>query len=426
MQPLKVEIRLPEQIEAEIAWAWDLFCSHWGIPCTITDGEGALLISKEESADIRISDRFDTLWSEKRLNNREVFPEEALLRCEDGTPDRLGTAFYMVNSCQEWGAGKEERDSLGRFLFSASYQYRLNVVERDLVSELFDELYKELGHFLGKDMPEKPASRAFLTHDMDRIERGNMREASWKLKKGKFREAIASLWKCLMKVYEWENVEGILELHEAKGMKSSFFWITEKGKDPDGIRNADHDLQKPHYRELLKKVRERGFSNGLHKSTFDSGFEEEWKKLEHATRINRNHYLKFQLPEHYELLEDAGLRLDSSLGFREAIGFRNSYGRPFHPFDRRTGKKMQLLEVPLQLMDVTLFKGHEDPIKKAERFIEEHPKGIVLTLLWHNHHLTEGRFKGEKENYEKLLDILMAHEISSVAPNELIEGKALC
>lgn len=417
-------IRLPEPIRPEIAWAWDLFCSHWGIPYMLTEEGPELLISNEEHADIRVSDRFERIWREKQLKNREVFPEEPLLRCEDGTPDFLGTAFYMVNSLQEWGAGEKEVDSHGRFLFEASYQHRFDVVEEDLVTGLFEELLGSCRKKLGDPELHAPETSVFLTHDIDRIRKGNLREAAWKLKKGKWLGALRSLWKRARGFHEWENIEAMLKLHKDKGMKSSFFWVTERGTAPDGIRNADYDVGDPRYLRSMKKVKEAGFCNGLHKSSFQKGFEEEFQKLDHAERINRNHYLKFQLPHHYQALEEDGFLLDTSLGFREAIGFRNSYGRPFHPYDPKRRCKMRLLEVPLHIMDVTLVGHYREPFRRAVEFIQNCPSGTLITILWHNNHLTDGRFRDRKRLYEKLLEWFRTNGTPGITPDRILERAA--
>lgn len=421
MEPLRVQIELPDSIRPEIRWAWDLFCTHCGIDHRIVETQGDLRISQGEEAQVRVSEAFERILNSGEFEHRQVFPEEPVLRNPDGSPDVLGTAFYMVNSLQEWDARPEEQDAHGRFLFTASYQYRFGVVERDLVGELFDELREKLEPVLGK-APPKPPSRVFLTHDIDRITRGNLREAMASLKKGKASNALSFFWKHLRGNHTWDNIEDILELHGGMGFQSCFFWLTEKGKGPEGIANADYDVRAPRYQQAMEQVKAKGFSNGLHKSTFSSSFQEEFQKLTAAERVNRNHYLRFRLPAHYRELEDAGFLLDSSLGFREAIGFRNSYGRPFHPFDPDERIAMNLVEVPLHIMDVTLTQNYSDPLGKGKAFLEAHAKGELLTILWHNNLLTDGRFAREKETYVELLKNLAANGILACSPKELTRG----
>jgi hypothetical protein len=421
MPPLKVKIDTPESIRAEIGWAWDLFCTHWGIDHILSETDPDLRIGMEEAMDVKVSERFEEILRNERFDPKEVFHEEPLLRCRDGTPDVLGTAFYMVNSLQEWQAGTEDKDEHGRFRYSASYQARFDVVERDLVSELFDALLERLqahGGSLGED---RPPTRLFLTHDIDRITRGNLREASDQLKRTRILGATRSLFRWMLGDHEWANIEGIMELHERFGFKSSFFWLTEKGVAPDGIRNADYDVQSPSYRDLLEKVARNGFSNGLHKSSFSSSLQAEFQKLRAAKAINRHHYLKIRLPDHYQELEDAGFLMDTSLGFRERIGYRNSYGRPFHPFDPRTRKAMKLMELPLNIMDLTLLRTQTDPLSKALNFIDGAAEGSVITVLWHNNLLTDGRYQKEKKTYEELLRAAFERGLNSLHPDELFK-----
>ena len=421
MKTLRVQIELPESIRPEIQWAWDLFCTHCGIDHRIVEAEEDLLISQREEAQVRVSEGFERILNSGELRHQNVFPEEPFLRNPDGKVDVLGTAFYMVNSLQEWDPEPGKRDDHGRFLYIASYQYRFGVVERDLVSELFDELREKLKPFLGKSSPPT-TSKVFLTHDIDRITRGNIREAAAKIKAGKLFGALPPLAKRFLGIHEWNNIEEILQLHKQRGFQSCFFWLPEQGKAPDGIANADYDIEAPSYQRSMEWVKTRGSSNGLHKSSFSSGFEEEFQKLGATDRINRNHYLKFQLPAHYQALEEAGFLLDSSLGFREAIGFRNSYGRPFHPFDPEKRKPMNMLEVPLHIMDVTLYQGYEDPLGASKRFLETHAQGKILTILWHNNHLTKGRFETSKKDYEALLDRIKQMGVQSILPEDMLRG----
>ena len=58
----------------------------------------------------------------------------------------------------------------------------------------------------------------------------------------------------------------------------------------------------------------------------------------------------------YREVEEAGLKLDTSLGFTEQWGFRNSYGLPFMPYDQERERVLKIVEAPLHVMDRTFYR----------------------------------------------------------------------
>jgi hypothetical protein len=135
----------------------------------------------------------------------------------------------------------------------------------------------------------------------------------------------------------------------------------------------------------------------------------EKQKLEKVLRKEvmgyRNHYLRFKTPETWELLADAGFSYDSTFGYHDCAGFRNGMCHPFKPYNLKTGKEIDILELPLTIMDTTLFHSqmHLD-FKQAWSLTEkliltvERCRG-VLTVLWHNTYM-QGEYL---EYYKKLL-----------------------
>jgi len=69
----------------------------------------------------------------------------------------------------------------------------------------------------------------------------------------------------------------------------------------------------------------------------------------------RNHYLKFKVPETWGLPKEAGFKYDTTLGYADCVGFRNGMCHPFKPFDLNINSYINILEIPLIIMDRTLF-----------------------------------------------------------------------
>ena len=71
-------------------------------------------------------------------------------------------------------------------------------------------------------------------------------------------------------------------------------------------------------------------------------------------RGQRYHYLRVDPHENLAPLAELGLRYDTTLGFSDAIGFRAGIMQPFRPWDHARERPLDLVEIPLAAMDVTL------------------------------------------------------------------------
>ena len=105
----------------------------------------------------------------------------------------------------------------------------------------------------------------------------------------------------------------------------------------------------------------------------------------------RSHYLYFDYQKSFKILEQAGIKYDSTLGYWENIGFRAGISFPFYPFNIEENRPFRVLEIPLIVMDTTLYSNialHLTPntaIRRLKRMVnlaecyQSH-----LSLLWHN------------------------------------------
>jgi hypothetical protein len=122
----------------------------------------------------------------------------------------------------------------------------------------------------------------------------------------------------------------------------------------------------------------------------------------------REHYLHFDFGSTWKIMDDAGFIYDSTVGNTDKAGFRIGLCNPFHP-PNEDWEPLKLLEIPLGLMDTTLW-GY---LKRSEReglndFLNL-KKGVMevgglFTILWHPESF---RMRGGRI-YPKLLDMLVA------------------
>jgi len=110
----------------------------------------------------------------------------------------------------------------------------------------------------------------------------------------------------------------------------------------------------------------------------------------------RNHYMKLEIPLTWRNLASAGFEYDSTLGYADTIGFRNGMCHPFKPYDLETDSSIDLVEIPLALMDTTLYSylglDSEAAWKLSEGLVDRVEQlGGVLTVLWHNNYMVGER-----------------------------------
>lgn len=298
------------------------------------------------------------------------------------------------------------RDQYDRFPYWASgYQ---NIFEPLVSKYLIEQGYTF----------EYPGGKPFavcLTHDIDTLYKtkaGKILAALLHFHDGHFSEGLHSLAEMRSKKLPLWNFSDITELEERYGAKSSFYFMVQEPKDPYNANDNYYPYEIEDCETIIGELSDGGWEVGLHggHSAYIDPVEirEKKQRLEkvlHKTVIGyRNHYLRFRVPDTWEHLHNAGFRYDSTLGYADCIGFRNGMCHPFKPYNLTTQCEIDILEIPLTLMDNTLDQYMKLDASNAweitKRLIDtvEQYHG-VLTLVWHN-----TSFIGEqKKFYEKIL-----------------------
>ena len=204
----------------------------------------------------------------------------------------------------------------------------------------------------------------------------------------------------------WWNFKDIMALEEKYGAKSSFYFLTLNKGDLDfnfKVEDLEHEIG---------NIADNSWEVGLHGghnayNNFDE-IEEKKKRLEKVLGKKvvgyRNHFLKFKVPDTWELLSKAGFKYDATFGYADCVGFRNGMCHPFRPFNLDTGKEIDILEIPLTIMDCTLFDYMKLDMEGAWKITKllidtvERYNGVI-TILWHNTYMAGENLKF----YEKIL-----------------------
>lgn len=410
-------------------WFVGFLAHHLQVDFVVTDKdtEGDVKISDEVDSDVQIAFLFYEKIEKGIFNHQQYFEHEPLILTESGQVDYMATIFYMVNCLQEYGAEKEDFDKYKRFKFEACFQAKFGIIQENMVSELIEKFVETVPILRGafSNRTTRP-SRIFLTHDIDSLYSSFFQDGLWAIKKRRIDVLIQLIINELLRQPAYFNIDKMLKIHSEYDIKSTFFWIAAQGRSADGIKNADYSLTNKKVQQALSEIQKNQFDIGLHKSSLDSSFETEFERLPKAhIKANRYHFLRFQLPNAWEIMSDAGVKLDASLGFADQYGFRNSYGLPFRPYDFRTGTTMPLIVTPLNIMDGTLagYMGinETDISKHILDFFEKNKEDCVLGLLWHNTESSEFKYLPYLKIYKEILTYIFESKMGTVTAKDIVK-----
>lgn len=200
-----------------------------------------------------------------------------------------------------------------------------------------------------------------------------------------------------------------LRLEERFGFRSTFFFLPYPDTDPhvcDGdYRFTDRvhfDGRDVRVTDMMREIASAGWEVGLH-GTFNSACREGLLKRQKETVEKiigkevtsiRQHYLHHVPGLTHRLQSEAGLRVDSTLGYNRAVGLKLGTSHPFPVWDAQSRTPLPLMEVPLTAMDTSLVSmglhktgpsGAIANLKNIGSAIAA--SGGVFCLNWHPHYL---------------------------------------
>ena len=309
--------------------------------------------------------------------------------------DLVASVFFMLTRWEE--AVLPTRDDLNRFPATASLAYQKGFLDRPIVNEYTEMLWAMLVH-LGITHPRKDQSyQVMVTHDVDVPFVGFGFRSRFRkcvgdiIKRRRLRQAI-------QRIFSPNYFDFLMLQSERYGLKSHFYFMS------GGHHEYDYyfDIQDPSLKTLIRQIQKRGHIIGFHPS-FDSFnqpslWNAELTALQNVVsgpiREGRQHFLRFSIPDTWQLWEDSGMSIDSSLGYADCEGFRCGTCVAFHPFNVVTQKTLRLLEYPLVLMEHTLINYRQQGPNEVRKTFHKYKNKIkkykgIFVFLWHNH-LLEG------------------------------------
>jgi len=363
--------------------------------------------------------------------------------------DLLSSVFYLLSGYQE--VTITQKDRYGRFPFSFSIQKQLDCVHLPLVNYYFEMIITGLEVFAKKHAISIKRERLFdnfgffLSHDVDRVAFHHPFRVLNKIKQlmglaplvYSYTKTLILFFKGILfnlnpfqKQDPWWNFEWIINLEKRLGIRSTFFFLKQEDR-------FDNSLYKFHFKKikaLILSIEEQGFEVGLH-GTMRSAYDLEnllrqkkdlYMELGHHPKGIRQHYLRFFHPQTFQIQQDTGLIYDTSLAFAEQDGYRNGYCFPFHPYDFENDQMMDVWEIPLVMMEVSVLQyrkeGFPELRKLALHYASEARKfGGIFSLLWHNCRLSDIEYDRVTEFYENLLEEIITSGGEGVPGEEIIK-----
>jgi hypothetical protein len=342
--------------------------------------------------------------------------EDGLLDFGDGILDVVASAFWHLS---RWEERTGPRDRHGRFAAATA----LADPERPAVDALLERFRAATG------LRRRAGFTVVLTHDIDAplrwtgrrsvISAGSRLKHAIAERRGADTAAEARglaslpLDRLRRRDPNW-SFQRIREIESAHGARSTHFLLAGHHHPADGD-GAAYDRVRLRLVDLLAG---QGDEVGLHPS-YTSGdhparLESEKRRLESLTgspiRSTRFHFLRHDPHRSLPQLDALGFALDSSQGYADRPGMRAGFSFPYRPYDIARDRPLDLVELPLAVMDATLSDRRylglsaEDGLKRAISVLERVSEaGGTVAVLWHNDRFAGSYAGGWDGCYERLL-----------------------
>jgi len=326
----------------------------------------------------------------------------------NGINDIFSAIFYMLTCYEEYLI--KEKDNHQRFSAKHSFLNTNKRLHKPNADILVKQLWKELNiDYAGIQSNFK----IHITFDID---------SAWAIKnKGFFRSTASDIKDVLKgksiinkfkirfgKKQDPFDTYSLIKEISKKHKTSCFFLLGDWGEFDKNI-NWKHENLKLLIIELNKTC-----SIGIHPSY--NSYLNITKVGNEINRLNtiidvkttksRQHFLKLDIPESYQLLNSIGITEDYSMGFADGYGFRSGtcFSYPF--FDLTSNTITDLIVHPITYMDGTLNQYLDlstgDSIKVIQNLKAEVKNvGGTFCPLWHNETIGEvGIWKGWRKVFE--------------------------
>jgi hypothetical protein len=349
-----------------------------------------------------------------------IFGENRLSKCEVNSlnlgADIFASAFFMLTRWEEHVL--EIKDEHNRFPAKESLAYKNNFLNRPLVNEYTELLWELLVYSGYKGSRKRKEFRIIPTHDIDLFQYWDVKriinlpknlvgDIFIRKNPALFVKRLSSLIKTIFSFTDPCNTFNyLMDKAENSHSKARFYFIA----GGETVYESNYSILSRKVRSVIGNIIKRGHLIGIHPSY--NSFNDFNLLIREVSDLNmitgqqiletRNHYLRFDVPFTWELLNQAGLLIDSSMYYSEIPGFRCGICNEFTIFDIVQRKKLDIIERPLIVMD-TSYKNKESDVLYSEivqlkEAVKKYHGDFIF--LWHNSNINTPEWDIRKEVFE--------------------------
>ncbi len=336
--------------------------------------------------------------------------------------DIFASSFFMLTRWEEYV--NKNRDNHNRFPAIESIAFKNNFLDRPIVNEYVEMLWNMLVHLKYSEKRKERDFSFMTTHDVDAplryknvyavVRAVGSELLRRKSPKGAFGVIYKSILTTLGKDKDpFDTFDWLMDISEEVGINSYFFFMG-KGQTLHDNRYKSSDK---FIKKLISKIKKRGHFIGMHPTynayNNDAQFKVEKNELEKnlgtQMKFGREHFLRFSVPNTWQIWEDNDMEWDSTLSYADKEGFRCGVCYDFPVFNILTRNKLKLREIPLIVMEgsfvtyqktisaVEMEKQIKELLEKVKRY-----KGTFV-FLWHNSSFNTDEWKDVQHIYERIL-----------------------
>ena len=314
--------------------------------------------------------------------------------------DIIASIFFMITRYEEF-LQPHLKDRHSRFPAVESIAYKENFLDRPIVNEYIELLFSCLKNLIPGLKIIKPKFKLWFSHDIDDLYL--FKKFPYRMLMGDLlvRRSIPAFFRTLnLFIKSKKNIEHdpyysmILKFIETEKNFFSIYYFLIGGKTKYDNRYSYND---PYLTEILKIFKEKKIRYGLH-SSYDAYNNEDIMRTEknlfervtnEPVKNVRNHFLRFDVASTWQIQNKLGFKYDSTCGFADHAGFRCGICNPFKTYDLIEDKPLEIIEIPLTIMDGTLRDYRNFSPDEAVQVIENYKKickkhNGILNILWHN------------------------------------------
>lgn len=272
--------------------------------------------------------------------------------------------------------------------------------------------------------PEGRPFALFLSHDVDQIhdrelfrvlaDVNHIRRVFVKGERGNSRLACQRVARSLfLPKPALRDFETLLALEGRHGFRSTYFLLHD---DYWARQGARYSFNCDEIQTITRMIQDAGGEIGVHGGFYRFNNATLYRESIEAVESNfgvrpcgiRNHLLRFSYPETWRAQAEAGFAYDATYGLSGELGPRGGWPFPFQTCDASQGRLLDLYELPLTVMDATLFRhlclAGDDALETAWKAVQDVVGvGGLVSLLWHNNYFNEPEYWDWQMVYEELL-----------------------